>query len=266
MGANEQEPAFSIRIFVRGIRAAAALLTRIPVGGFPYDANEWRWSAAHLPLVGALVGWLASIAWAFTGGAGPLVAAVVAVATAVILTGALHEDGLADTADALGGGDSRERVLAILKDHDIGAFGACALVLAILLRVSSLERVASDLPSVLCFVSAASRLGPTVLLAVLPYVTPAATAKSASLATAGASQAAVGAAWVAAVGAAAHAFGGLPWTHALASLAAGALTVAACGGYFKKRVGGVTGDFLGAAQQLSECAMLLTFAALHGNR
>src|SRR5580698_6781054 len=102
---------FHARAFFRGLRAAAALLTRGPVGGFPYDDEEWRWSAAHLPVVGAALGWLASIAWAVAIGAGSLVAAVVAVTAAVALTGALHEDGLADTADALGGGDSRERVL-----------------------------------------------------------------------------------------------------------------------------------------------------------
>jgi adenosylcobinamide-GDP ribazoletransferase len=269
MNADERQDgatgAFHVRTFFRAIRAAAAVLTRIPVGGFPYDDDEWRWSAAHLPLIGAIVGWLASIAWAVTIGAGPLVSSVVAVASAVALTGALHEDGLADTADALGGGDTRERVMSILKDHDIGAYGACALVLGLLLRVATLQRVASDLPSILCFVSAASRLGPTVLVAALPYVTPAATAKSSSLAGAGAAQVVVAVLWVVAVGAAARALGGLPWEQALESLVAGGLTVAVCGAYFRKRVGGVTGDFLGAAQQLSECAMLLTFAVVRGN-
>ena len=78
-------------------------------------------------------------------------------------------------------------------------------------------------------------------------------------------QVVVAAAWVAAVGAAAHQLGELPWAQAIGSLVAGAATVAACGAYFRKRVGGVTGDFLGASQQLSECAMLLTFAVLRGN-
>jgi adenosylcobinamide-GDP ribazoletransferase len=252
------------RAFFRGARAAATLLTRLPVGGFPYGDAEWRWSAAHLPLVGGAVGFLASIAWAITAGAGPLVSAVVAVAAAAALTGALHEDGLADTADALGGGDSRDRVFAILKDHDIGSYGACALLLCTLLRVATLDRLAPDVPSIFCFVSAASRLGPTVLLASLPYVTPSATAKSGPVTTARAEQVVVAAAWVAAVGAAAHVLGGLPWIHAIGSLASGAVTVAACGAYFRKRVGGVTGDFLGAAQQLGECSMLLTFAVLRG--
>jgi adenosylcobinamide-GDP ribazoletransferase len=262
---DDEASAFSARVFFRGIRAAAAVLTRVPVGGFPYDAAEWRWSTAHLPLVGALVAFVAAIAWTVATGAGSLVAAIIAVATAVAATGALHEDGLADTTDALGGSDTPERVFAILKDHGIGAFGACALVLAILLRVATLEQLGPDVPSTLCFVGAASRLAPTALLATLPYVTPAATAKSASLATAGVAQVAVAAAWVLGIGAAANSLGGLPWAHALGALAAGAATVAACGAYFRKRVGGVTGDFLGAAQQLSECAMLVTFAAMHGS-
>jgi adenosylcobinamide-GDP ribazoletransferase len=253
------------RAFFRGVRAAATLLTRLPAGGFPYDDDEWRWSAAHLPLIGGAVGWLASIAWAISAGAGPLVSAVVAVAAAAALTGALHEDGLADTADALGGGDSRERVFAILKDHDIGSYGACALILVTLLRVATLDRLAPDVPSIFCFVSAASRLGPTVLVAALPYVTPSATAKSGPVTTARVEQVVVATAWVVAVGAAAHGLGGLPWAHAVGAFVAGAATVAACGATFRKRVGGVTGDFLGASQQLAECAMLLTFAVLRGH-
>jgi adenosylcobinamide-GDP ribazoletransferase len=235
------------------------------VGGFPYGDEEWRWSAGHLPLIGGAVGFFASIAWAITAGAGPLVSAVVAVAVAAVLTGALHEDGLADTADALGGGDSRERVFAILKDHDIGSYGACALILCTLLRVATLDRLDPDVPSIFCFVSAASRLGPTVLVAALPYVTPSATAKSGPVTTARLEQVVVAAMWVAAVGAAAHLLGGLPWGQAIASLVAGAATVATCGAYFRKRVGGVTGDFLGASQQLAECAMLLTFAVVRGH-
>jgi adenosylcobinamide-GDP ribazoletransferase len=251
--------------FFRGVRAAAAVLTRLPVGGFPYDDDAWRWSAAHFPLIGAAIAWLAAVAWALTDGAGPLVSAIVAIAVATAVTGALHEDGLADTADALGGGDSPERVFAILKDHDIGSYGACALALSLLLRVASLEHVAPDVPSIFCFVGAASRLGPTVLVATLPYVTPAATAKSGPVTTAGVAQIAVGAAWLAAIAFAAQRLGGLPWSHVLGALGAGALAVAICGAYFRKRVGGVTGDFLGASQQLAECAMLLTFAVLRGN-
>jgi adenosylcobinamide-GDP ribazoletransferase len=252
------------RACLRGVRAAAAVLTRVPVGGFPYHADEWRWSAAHLPIVGAAVGMVASMAWVAAMGAGPFVAAVVVVATTVALTGALHEDGLADSADALGGGESPERVFAILKDHAIGAYGACALGLALLLRVATLEHVAARLPSIYCFTCAASRLAPTALLAALPYVTPHA-AKSASLASAAAPQVAVAAAWTLVVGEAASRLGGLPWTDMLFALGAGAGAALACGAYFRKRVGGVTGDFLGASQQAVECAMLLTFAVVDGH-
>jgi adenosylcobinamide-GDP ribazoletransferase len=130
--------------------------------------------------------------------------------------------------------------------------------------VAALEHVAARLPSIYCFTCAASRLAPTALLAGQPYVTPHA-AKHASLATAGAPQVAVAAAWTLVVGEAVNRLGWLPWVDMLLALAAGAVAALACAAYFQKRVGGVTGDFLGASQQAVECAMLLTFAVLDGH-
>lgn len=250
--------------FLRGARAALVVLTRVPAGGFPYTPAEWRWSAAHMPLVGAFVGALAAIAWEASARAGYVVASIVAIAAAMLVTGALHEDGLADTADALGGGTSRERVFAILKDSRIGAFGACALVVAVVLRVALLARLGAGAPAALVVIGACSRLAPVALLVTLPYVTDPSTAKSANVATAGAPQLVVAIVWTLASCAGARALGLFSWADAAIVPAVTAVVAVIAGAYFRARVGGTTGDFLGASQQLVECATLLAVAVSRG--
>ena len=167
---------------LRGIRAAFATLTRLPVGGFPYTDAEWRWSTAHLPFVGAWIGGLVTIAWLAVANAGPAVAAIVATGASLLLTGAMHEDGLADTTDALGGGGTdRERALRIMKDSRIGTYGAAALVLSIGLRVALLSRLGLLAPFAIVLAECASRVVPVVLIAQLPYVTDPAVQKSAAI-------------------------------------------------------------------------------------
>jgi len=255
---------YGLRAFLRGVRAAVTLLTRIPVGGFPYSDTEWRWSAAHLPAVGALLGCLYGGVWVACTRAGDLAAAAVVTATSLLATGALHEDGLADTADALGGGRTREGILALLKDSRIGAFGGAALAMTLVLRVVLLARLGQAAPVALVLTAAASRLVPVWLMAALPYVTGPSVAKSSAVAAAGRPQVLVATAWTAAVTGAigsAHALIGtelaLVWVVAL-------VVAFACGRVFKSRTGGITGDFLGAAQQVSECTMLLALAIARG--
>ncbi len=140
--------------FLRHYLLALQFFTRIPVTG---RLAEWvgfspellRASAAHFPGVGVLVGALAAAVFAllqiglpvtsFT----PLVAAALSTVVSVLLTGGFHEDGLADVADGLGGSYQRERALEIMKDSRIGAFGAMALVLALLCKVALLALLAS---------------------------------------------------------------------------------------------------------------------------
>lgn len=252
------------RAFFRGVRAAVVVLTRVPAGGFPYAKAEWRWAAAHMPMVGALVGAFAAVTWAASRRAGDFVAAAAAVAASALATGALHEDGLADTADALGGGRSRERVLEILKDSRIGSFGACALVVSIVLRVALVARLAAAAPVALVVVGAASRLAPVALIVALPYVTDPRVAKSTSVATAGGAQLAVALVWTVAVAAGACGSGLASSVELAFALVAGVVATALAAAYFRARVGGITGDFLGAAQQAAECAMLFALAVARG--
>jgi len=249
----------------RAVRAATALLTRFPVGGFPYSDDELRWSAAYLPVAGAAIGaGLAALACAVARG-GALLAAAIVVVASLVVTGALHEDGLADTADALGGGGTRERVLAILKDSRVGAFGAAAIASSLILRVAALASLDAAAPWALVLVESASRAAPALLLAALPYVTAAEASKSRAIARAGAPQAAIAVASTAVVAALVGAQRVLAPIEIGAALGAALLATVLAGARFHARVGGVTGDFLGAAQQLAECAALVLVAIVRGN-
>ncbi len=123
---------------LRAARAAFVFLTRIPLGGFPYTPDEWRWAPAYFPLVGAILGGVTGGVFRALQPLGASAAAYVALGVSLLLTGAFHEDGLADTSDALGGGVDRAKVFLILKDSRVGAFGACAVVVSIAGRAALL--------------------------------------------------------------------------------------------------------------------------------
>lgn len=248
---------------LRGARAAFVFFSRLPVGGFPYRASDWHWAPAHLPLVGAVVGAGSAAVLALGGalGLGPLLRAVLAVAASVWLTGALHEDGLADSADGLGGGGDRERVLAIMKDSRIGSYGAIALGLALLARVAALSELPASAWFALVAVHVGARVAPVWLLCALPYVNDRADAKSQGLFRPRALHGAVALGWSLSVAMVAVALGGLPARAALAAVLAPLVLVPLLASYFRRRVGGVTGDLLGAAEQLAEVAAWAALAA-----
>jgi adenosylcobinamide-GDP ribazoletransferase len=214
--------------------------------------------------VGMVLGVFCGGIWLATLRAGSWVAATVVTLASLIATGAIHEDGLADTADALGGGQTRERVLAILKDSRIGAFGGAAIAIILMLRVSLIARLGSAAPLALVLTGAASRLAPVWLMAALPYVTDPSVAKSTAVVRAGRAQGVIATLWVALLTGAigiGHAFTCLE----LALVWGISIAVAVAGGrVFSARAGGITGDFLGAAQQVGECAMLLALAIVRG--
>ena len=123
------------------LRWAWAFLTRLPGGAHPETDRDLGRSVPWFPLVGVVIGGLSgAVYWALHGPIGALLAAVLAVAAGVIATGGFHEDGLADTADALGGAN-RERRLEIMKDSRAGVFGVLALVLSTLVRVFAVSRL-----------------------------------------------------------------------------------------------------------------------------
>jgi adenosylcobinamide-GDP ribazoletransferase len=245
---------------VNGARAAFVFLTRLPLGGFPYRSDDWRWASAHFPLVGAVLGAFLCAVWWCSSGSGPFAQAALCVIAGLLLTGAFHEDGLADTADALGGVVPRERVFVILKDSRIGSFGGAALCMVLILRVSLLAQLSALAPVALVASQCVARLPPVWLLRALPYVSDPELARNTSVARAGTPQALLASAWTLIVLALLIAFDQLRVVQAGSLLIAAAIAGVVCGYRFYKRVGGVTGDFLGATEQVTECAVLLSLA------
>ena len=123
------------------LAASTAFLTRLPaawLGVDPQHRPDFRVAARTFPLVGLLVGIVGAIVALIASGLNlpPLAAAILSLAATIALTGALHEDGLADTADGFGGGATATRKLEIMRDSRIGTFGGIALILSLLLRAS----------------------------------------------------------------------------------------------------------------------------------
>jgi adenosylcobinamide-GDP ribazoletransferase len=223
------------------------------VGGFPYSDDDWRWAGAYFPLVGVTVGAMVGcVDWLLLP-LGGFAAALGAIAASLLVTGAFHEDGLADTSDALGGGFDRQKILLILKDSRIGAYGACALVVSLAGRAALLGRLGPQEAWAFPLVGAAARVGPVWQIAVLPYVASPAS-RSRGVAQAGVTQAGVATAWAGAIGLAAAITGHFSPGRVAAMFAAMAVTTLVSGWRYVRRLGGVTGDFLGATEQLCELA------------
>jgi adenosylcobinamide-GDP ribazoletransferase len=244
-----------------GARAALAFLTRIPCGKRPVTPQALAWAPAWFPAVGYLLGLAGGLVFACFDRAGSLVAATVTVAFLALVTGALHEDGLADSADALGGAFDRSKLFAILKDSRIGSFGATALVLVLLLRVVALAKLGPMTAGGLLLGQTLSRTAPVWLMAAMPYVTPAETASSSKLVHAGSIHALIASALALAAISALVLGDLLPLRGTLVATLAAVLVTAVCGWRFHVRAGGLTGDFLGATQQLVDAAILLALAA-----
>lgn len=242
---------------------ALSLLTRIPA---PVDhalafrraaLAAWAW-----PLVGALIGALAGGAlWlGLALGLPPLAAAAGALAVSLTLTGAFHEDGLADCADGFGGGMTPARRMEIMLDSRVGAFGAAALVLALLAKAAFMAEMSGPLAvAALAAAGALSRAAVPLILLLGPQARAGGMAASAgppgwpTVLAALATGLALG--WLA--------LGWLGvWWIAVAMLSAALLAALATRAVARAKIGGVTGDVLGAAQITGELAALATLAGL----
>ena len=240
------------------LRLAAALLTRLPVGG----SSAWAEgaigrSAWAFPLIGAALGLATALVQTLALGSGlpPVLAALLAIGALVALTGALHEDGLADTADALGTARERARALEIMRDSRIGTFGALALGLVTATRIAALAALASaSLVPALVGAATLSRLSMVWLMAALPA------ARADGLGAAAGRPGRAGTLLATALGMAITSLAAGPIAAAAALVVAVALT-ALLGRWFRRRLGGHTGDTLGATQQLVEAALLTAWVA-----
>lgn len=274
--------------FVRHYLLSLQFFTRVPVTG---RLAEWvgfspamlRASAGHFPGVGLLVGscvaaFSAALWWALPRtGLAPLVVAALGTALGVLITGAFHEDGLADVADGLGGASDRDRALTIMKDSRVGAFGAIAVVLALLCKVALLALLGSVnawlMGLGLMAGHVVSRTWPLLTIRLMPHVGDAAGSKSKPLADQISGGAlVVGFVWCFSalalifIGFDAIKTGNSCWSMPRLMLLL-AVAVAFSGiawawmaRWFHRRLGGFTGDCLGATQQVCELAFYLGLA------
>ena len=247
-----------LRTELHAMAAAVMFFTRVPVpagwGGKPEDLQR---AAAYFPLVGWFVGGVAALTWWLAAQLWPpLVASGLSLAATLLLTGAFHEDGFADVCDGFGGGYTKERVLEIMRDSRVGAFGAIGVVMMLGLKWHSVAALPAALaPALLVAAHGLSRTVAVSLMAVLDYVREDA-AKAKPLATQlGGARLLV----VLATGAATLALLPMRLWWVLVPLLVTQVLLAL---WFKRRIGGYTGDCLGAAQQVAEVVFYLTVLAL----
>lgn len=238
------------------LAAAARLLTRLPLPAAPNAPRAdaaWAWPLAGLA-VALAAGFVGMVA--VTLGLAPVLAAGLTLATQVIVTGAMHEDGLADSADGLWGGWTPARRLEIMKDSSIGSYGTIALILSLGLRWSALTMLISGgyLWAPLIAAAMASRTPMAALMATLPNARGSGLASSIG-------RPSTRAAWTGAGFAALACLILTGWGVVLLAFVAGATTMAV-GALAKARIGGVTGDICGAAQQIAEIAALAVLSVI----
>ena len=274
--------------FLRHYLLALQFFTRIPVNGrlaawVGYSSAMLRASAGHFPgvgwLVGALVAGVTALLMAHLPDAGfsPLVAAVWGTMFGVLITGAFHEDGLADVADGLGGTQDRERALLIMKDSRVGAFGAIAVGLVLLAKVSLLALLGSVGSPLLCsalfLAHVVSRTWPLLLIRLMPHVGDEAGSKSKPMADQISGRSLLAALTWCALALALMAYA-QQTTHFIvddedsmallralfSALMASGLAFGLMWRWFWTRLQGFTGDCLGTTQQLCELAFYLGLA------
>jgi adenosylcobinamide-GDP ribazoletransferase len=238
---------------LKSLLAAIAFLTRVPVpGAAALDAHDVGKSAAWFPLVGVMLGGVYALAAFLLRNHLPVsVVAALLIVLDVLLTGALHFDGLADTADGFGGGTTIEHVLRIMRDHAIGSYGAVALILLAAVKLTAYSELLrrNDYIPALVLTPALGRWSMLLLTASLSYARP-----TASVAQ-GMGKAALFWGTCLAVAAISASLSLRGWMAAAAVV----VVSAAFGIYCKRRIQGITGDTLGANLQLCETASLLTF-------
>lgn len=235
------------------LRHALALLTRLPLPAVGATAEGVQARAGRLyPVIGVLIGAVIGFSYEFLASLNTprLAAATLALAIGCLLTGALHEDGLADVADGFGGGRTRERKLEIMRDSRIGTYGVLALLVAFVARAAALAALPIHGALAILIVVHALARAPLPLLSLwLPL------ARNDGLA-ASVGETSPPTALVALVLGAAAAFVLLPFQSAMVAIVVAGAAAAAVGVLAWRQIGGRTGDVLGAAEQLAEIAVL----------
>ena len=257
---------------VRLFFVALQFFTRLPIPRWVgFDAAWLQHAARYFPLVGLLVAALVGTVYSVAALCLPqAVAVLLSTAFGILLTGAFHEDGFADVCDGFGGGMTPARVLDIMTDSRVGAYGAIGISLLLALKCATLSYLPAHLVVVaLLLAHPASRLAAAALIVCLDYVRAEGKAKPL------AHQMSRGEVAIAAITTAipilliglfdnrlGSVSAGFSWSSILAGLSAIGLTTLWLGRMFVRRIGGYTGDCLGAVQQVTEVAFYLTVLAM----
>jgi len=237
------------------LTACIVFCTRLPLlRATPISRDAIARAAWAFPVAGLVVGIIGAIVYALAHkfGLPAWPAAALAVAATMLVSGCLHEDGLADTADGFGGGKTREQKLNIMRDSRIGVYGVCALTMSLILRVG----VLASLPGAHAVVWAliASHAGARAAMPALMLVLPPARSDGLSFDAGQPPSEAVAAAAV--IGFLILAIC-LHFGHGLLALIVLAVIIALTAWLATRQIGGQTGDVLGALEQVSEIAVLL---------
>jgi adenosylcobinamide-GDP ribazoletransferase len=237
------------------VSTSILFLTRLPlhrippIGGIAVAQSVWAF-----PLVGVIVGLVSALLYALahTLGLPPWPAAALAVAATLAATGCLHEDGLADTADGFGGGDTTDRKLEIMRDSGIGTYGVCALALSLLLRVGALASIAE--PGAVAAALIAAHSAARATMPVMMFFVAPARRDGLSFAAGQPSAVRVVIATVLAAFILAISLGP---ASMIVSVLALAIVIVIMAGLSVGQIGGQTGDVIGAFEQVSEMVILL---------
>jgi adenosylcobinamide-GDP ribazoletransferase len=241
------------------LMASFAFCTRLPLWpATPVPSGTLSRAAWAFPIAGIVIGLIAAAVYGLTHRAGVPAwpAAALSVAATLLLTGCLHEDGLADTADGFGGGATREQKLDIMRDSRIGTYGVCALIVTLLLRVGVLASCVSSVTAAWALLAA--HAGARATMMAFMFLVPPARRDGLS---SDAGQPPVESAAAAAILGFVFAVICVGFTRAVIALVLLAMVVTVMAWLSRKQIGGQTGDVLGAVEQVSEIVILLV--ALH---
>lgn len=253
------EYAETLQNLIADLRIGLSLCTRLPFGpSEPVGEGDVARASWTFPIAGLVVGLAAAFVYwlAVRLNAAPQPAAALALAATMLITGAMHEDGLADTADGLGG-KTREQKLDVMRDSRIGTFGACALAVSLMLRWSTIADIAE--PHFVAAALIAAHVGARACLPAFMQLVPAARQDGLSSGAGRPPASSVIAALILSVICLLFALGVTGTVVALLMLVVAALMLAQLA---TRQFGGQTGDVLGAMEQVGEAVILLVAASL----
>jgi len=256
-----------LRHQIRLFFIALQFFTRLPIPAWVgFEASWLQHASRYFPLVGVVVAALAAAVYAAAALVLPApVAAVLSTAASIYITGAFHEDGFADTCDGLGGGMTKERALEIMKDSRVGAYGAIGIVCMLATKLSALALLPPHLAGAALVVAhPVSRLAATALIWKLDYVRGEGKAKPLAQQMTG-TEFAIAALTCALPAAGMLAAGWMTPAALVAAVLASAAAALWLGRLFVRRLGGYTGDCLGAVQQLAEALVYVAVLATLGH-